>query len=120
MNQLLNNLQAALGALQAAKPNPTQWSGPAATAFTHRVDLLEIEFTLLCSLLSVASVSSVFNAGGASGAGGFASGGGSGGGLAGIAKGGASLIGSTLNAAPIPGAQSIPFEQLIGQLGLHF
>ena len=83
-----------------AKPNPVSWSGPAATAFTHRVDLLEIELTVLCSLVSVAALNPTF--GGSPGGklpGGF------GGGLGGIIGGGTPVV---------------PLEQLISQLGLHF
>ncbi len=55
MNQLLNNIQAALAALRTSKPNPAFWSGPAATAFMHRIDLLEIELTAICTLLGGSS-----------------------------------------------------------------
>ena len=67
MNQLLNNLQAALAALRGAKPNPALWSGPAATAFTHRVDLLEIEFTVLCAMVAAAALNPTFGGGPGSG-----------------------------------------------------
>jgi hypothetical protein len=56
MNQLLNNIQAALAALRMSKPNPALWSGPAATAFMHRIDLLEIELTAICTLLGGSSL----------------------------------------------------------------
>jgi hypothetical protein len=56
MNQLLINIQAALAALRTAKPNPAAWSGPAATAFMHRVDLLEIELTAISLLLGGGSI----------------------------------------------------------------
>ena len=97
MNQLLINLQAALAALRMAKPNPVSWSGPAATAFTHRVDLLEIELTVLCSLVSVAALNPTF---------GGSPGGKLPGGLGGIIGGGLTPV--------------VPLEQLISQLGLHF
>ena len=109
----MNNLQAALAALRMAKPHPTQWSGPAATAFTHRVDLLEIEFTVLCSLLSLVSVGSAAGAGGGGPIGGGKTGvgGGIGGGFGGAGGG----LGGGLGSTPV-----IPFEQLLSQLGLHF
>ena len=111
MNQLINNLQAALAALRMAKPNPAQWSGPAATAFTHRIDLLEIEFTVLSSLLSAVSIGS-FAGGGLTGPiGGIGKGGGLSGGLGGGSLGG--IIGG-LGSTPV-----VPFEQLIAQLGFH-
>lgn len=56
MDQLLINIQAALAALRTAKPNPTAWSGPAATAFMHRVDLLEIELSAISLLLGGTSI----------------------------------------------------------------
>jgi len=105
MNELIGNLQASLAALRAAKPNPTQWSGPAANAFTHRIDLLEIELVVLSSLLAAASLKGIIAPGVAGAAGGFASG-----------MGGAFGVGGYASA----GGRVLSLSDLAMQLGLHF
>ena len=103
MNQLLNNIQAALAALRLAKPNSASWSGPAASAFLHRVDLLEIELTVLTSLLSAASIGGLVGGpiGGVSGGGKLPGGG----------------LGGILGGLPIGATPVVPLEQLTTQLG---
>jgi hypothetical protein len=102
MDQLINNLQAALAALRAAKPNPSQWSGPAASALTTRIDLLEIEFVVISSLLSAATLGGLV-----------------GGGVPGI-PGGGKLPGGILGGLPIGATPVVPLNTLLSQLGLHF
>ena len=106
MNQLINNIQAALAALRMAKPNPAAWSGPAATAFMHRIDLLEIELVVISSLLNAASLGGVL--GGVPGVPG-------GGKIPGGGLGGGGLGGLPIGATPV-----VPLTQLVAQLGLHF
>ena len=100
MNQLINNIQAALAALRTAKPNPAAWSGPAATAFMHRVDLLEIELVVISSLLNAASLGGVL------------------GGVPGV-PGGGKLPGGGLGGLPIGATPVVPLTQLVAQLGFH-
>ena len=109
MNELIGNLQASLAALRVAKPNPTQWSGPAANAFTHRIDLLEIELVVLSSLLAAASLTNILGPGMTGVAGGFGASVGNGLG-AGVRGGGLYSVGSKV----------LPLGDLALQLGLHF
>jgi len=111
MDQLLANLQASLAALRTARPNPTGWSGPAATAFTHRIDLLEIELVALSALVGTAALNPAF--GGGAGAQGLGSSGALGGGLPGLALSG-------LNALPGGASSATAIQQIIGHIGIHF
>lgn len=107
MNELIGNLQATLAALRAAKPNPHQWSGPAATAFTHRIDLLEIELVVLTSLLAAASLKGILGPTLAGTTGGF----------------GASVLGSYgsgFSGYASAGTRVLSIGDLANQLGLHF
>jgi len=109
MNELIGNLQAALAALRAAKPNPTQWSGPAANALTHRIDLLEIELVVLSSLLAAASLKGILGPGLGGATGGF------GGGVA-TGLGGAFGAGGYAST----GSRVLSIGDLALQLGVHF